>query len=148
MPLRNRLLLMITGSLSVIIFSKMVYVENDIIPYYNEYMSLYKQHCSVNKLDGTNNRITMFTDKFDDEILGLCYQQFNSQFVFLNKNRFYGMTESSKKSLVFHELNHCVLGLLHSDNPNSLMYAYQNELKEEQIKVEQVDIFNKTCNNN
>jgi len=50
----------------------------------------------------------------------------SGEVIFVNEEWWGYASDSYKKSVIYHELGHCVLGLEHSDNSNDIMYRALN----------------------
>lgn len=60
---------------------------------------------------------------FKDDEIGKCYLYPNGDALIVIKRDYWDWASPIiKRSLVFHELSHCILGLNHSDNINHYMY--------------------------
>lgn len=79
--------------------------------------------------------IVSLVDSFDMEKdakkaetwVGVCYRNGTARAIFIKKWYWNKIDSTSRKTLLFHELGHCILDLEHRDDPNNYMNPYITE---------------------
>lgn len=123
-------------------------VDPVIEPYVEEFKSIGQSVC--NKVDYFTPPKTiiqfkksLLTEK--ENIIGVCYRSNISYKIEYDEDYFYGLSPTSKKALVFHELTHCMLLIDHSEDRHNYMYENLVELDEKTLYNQLKDNFKKRC---
>ena len=100
-------------------------VETSLQPLTSEYTER-----SNNELDGTVLTSIVLTNDFADNVIGSCYifdkgTPNETRRIKLNKEYWDSQTDDNKRSLLFHELGHCVEDLGHTDGAGNGECAVQ-----------------------
>ena len=128
--------ILIAWILAILFFTNIQKFEVDehIIPYYNEFISIVKKECP--KIETPNQFVVKF-DTLKNEEVGLCYFYAFKREIKIDEFFWEFASDQSRKQLVFHELTHCILTKHHVEDENNYMYAYLNYLPPD-VLIEQV----------
>jgi hypothetical protein len=125
-------------------------VDSELEPYYTEVMNVIKEECPSLKVPRrikvllTNEDLSPFGNPFT---VGICYFMGGQFKVLIKESYFYNSIEQEKFALVAHELTHCVLGYMHSDDPSDFMYPYIDYIPKQRVIEQLKEKTRKRCNN-
>lgn len=118
-------------------------VPVEIKPYYNEYIAL---NLNVKAPVGD----IMFADDMRKTSLGECSFTSGANYwgIKININRWKDFSQSEKRTLIYHELTHCLfMSPIHSTDPDSYMNAKETGLNPDKEELlNEVQIYTKSLN--
>lgn len=125
------------------------YVNDEFKPYYNNYLTIVKSYCGTEDLNlPSRMSIDYMTFVYSKDLLGNC-ARFGSVsfFIGINESSWKKLDEDAKYQVITHELTHCVLEEMHSENPNNFMYFELNYLPRNIVNKQLIDIVKNKCHN-
>jgi hypothetical protein len=122
--------------LAILFFTSIpiVNVDERIVPYYNEFISLVKNECP--KIE-TPNQFKIKFDELKNEEVGVCYFFMFRREIKIDQSFWDVTPEYGRRQLIFHELTHCILDTHHVEDENNYMNAYLNYVPTD-VLIEQV----------
>lgn len=120
-------------------------IDSRLSPYYQEFVQLSLDNCKISSKLNFPNFLYAGIKSLDYPMAGVCNRSLITWFIFIDKDFFNKYTEIQKKTMIFHELTHCILKLNHIDNPNHYMYPIIVDITEEELKNQVIENINTVC---
>lgn len=106
-------------------------IEEDVRPYYNEYVSLRDFYCNDKQYFEPKFQI-VYNELYGD-VIGLCQVRPNSFKISIRKSYWDKMIEVDKLNLLAHELTHCWFSEPHTKDPSNFMAEYQIHIPKDEL---------------
>lgn len=104
-------------------------MNKEISPYYNFALDIIKANCKDNEYNHPDHIKIDFARKlYQKEAIGECLNLGFRYEITLRKDYWERATEDERLILVMHEVAHCALGKLHSEDEKNYMYYMENYL--------------------
>lgn len=75
-------------------------------------------------IKNSNNKILNNIFELTDSV-AMC--NYDLTLVFINIDKYRVLSKNQKKKIIYHELGHCILGMEHEENNQSIMFQFAND---------------------
>lgn len=131
------------------------YVDKELKPYYDQYMTFVNGYCDKDDYFYPNKvsiKIADIRQQDPDSILqtiGYCESDSTSLMksfnIVIDRSSFNNMTKLERFQLVAHEMRHCLFLADHSLDPSNYMYPEMQSISEYQLYSQIVDDISRSC---
>lgn len=124
------------------------YVENELTGYVKEFQQIGATVCAdVDYFIPSKTIILLKNGLWNSttQMIGLCKIDPVSFEIYIDEKYFLQANDLDRKTTVFHELTHCMLGIDHSEDSKDYMYYMKNGITENQLYAQVRSNFKKRC---
>lgn len=125
-------------------------IDDELAPYYNNYIQLIKHNCKSNKYNDAPRKLIVFVDKLKEsekeKELGVCTLGIFGNFkIEILKSWWDNADPIERQEMIYHEGAHCLLKKEHSPDKHNYLYAYFNTLPLDIATKQAIDDIKSVC---
>lgn len=119
-------------------------VDPEIVPYQQEYLFYVQKYCQKDQYFQPLQELIEIKE-LPGLIIAQCQKSLTKIHIIYNKRFWSQDLYPFRMSTMIHEFSHCYFGEGHSLDPNNFMFAYENSLPLDTVKVQLEDYLKKKC---